>query len=362
MSKAALLLNPGPVTLSERVRNSLLQPDLCHREGEFAELVIKVRARLSQVYGTGAHYDPVLLTGSGTAAVEAMLQTFCPFDTPVLVLSNGVYGERMAAMLEAQQKPHRVLRGDWLAEIDLQRAAMMLKAEKFSYILAVHHETTTGRLNDLSGLMKLAGTHGVPVLLDAVSSFGGEQIAFDPAAIAAVAATANKCLHSVPGISFVMAKKSLLVSRSHARSLYLNLVPYAKQQQGGFSPFTQAVHSVYALSEALDEFFEQGGVTSRCTDYYAKSRYAIRELGRLGMQALLTDSDVYSGVLVSFRIPGWTSYESLHDHLKQNGFVIYAGQGTFQGEIFRVAVMGAVTMADLERFIAAIAWLKEQNA
>jgi 2-aminoethylphosphonate-pyruvate transaminase len=362
MSLTPLLLNPGPVTLSERVRKALLRPDLCHRESEFADLVLGVREKLSRIYDTAQQYSPVLLTGSGTAAVEAMLQTFCPVDRPVLVLANGVYGERMASMLEAQGKPYKILRGDWLKAIDFIAAAQMLAAEKFAYILSVHHETTTGRLNDLSSLQQLARDHRAPLLLDAVSSFGGEPIVFDAEAMAAVAATANKCLHSVPGISFVLAKKSLLESISHSRSLYLDLITYAKHQQVGFSPFTQAVHSVYALSEALDEFFDSGGIDARSPDYHAKSEYIIEGLRKVGILPLLANTSAYSGILTSFHMPGWTSYETLHEYLKQHGFIIYAGQGRLQGEMFRVAVMGAVGMADLKRCVALIENLKESNA
>ena len=362
MNKAPLLLNPGPVTLSERVRNALLKADLCHREPEFAELVRGVRAKLSHVYATESCYEPVLLTGSGTAAVEAMLQTFCPVDRPVLVLTNGVYGERMAAMLAAQGKPHEILRAEWLSGIDLNGVARILSGGKFAYMLCVHHETTTGRLNDLPGLQTLAQQLKVPILLDCVSSFGGEQVNFDSASIVAVAGTANKCLHSVPGVSFVIATKHLLESASHSRSLYFDLVLYARQQQGGFSPFTQAVHAVYALSDAMDEFFEQGGVAARSADYYKKSRYVVEELQKQGIQTLLPEASAYSGVLVSFHVPRWTSYEKLHTYLKKNGFVIYAGQGSFEGEIFRIAVMGAVRMQDLERLVTLFAEFRKQNA
>ncbi len=362
MSTTPLLLNPGPVTLSERVRKALLQPDLCHRESEFAELVLGVRGKLSRVYGTQSQYTPVLLTGSGTAAVEAMLQTFCPVDRPVLILANGIYGERMGAMLQAQGKPHKILRGDWLEGIDFVAASQMLAVESFACLLAVHHETTTGRLNDIPRLQQLAREHRVPILLDAVSSFGGEQITFEPDTLAAVAGTANKCLHSVPGVSFVIAHKPLLEGGSHSRSLYFDLIPYAKQQQGGFSPFTQAVHAMYALSEALDEFFDQGGVAARRAEYYAKSRFVLEGFRKLGVLPLLPDESVSSGILVAFLIPRWTSYEKLHSYLKQNGFIVYAGQGSFQGEIFRVAVMGAVSSDDLARLLSLFAQLKESDA
>ncbi len=92
-----LLLNPGPVTLSERVRRSLLQPDLCHRESEFFDLQDEARRRVLDVYGLDpAEWAAVLITGSGTAAVESMIASLVPADGRLLVVDNGVYGDRIA--------------------------------------------------------------------------------------------------------------------------------------------------------------------------------------------------------------------------------------------------------------------------
>ena len=92
-----LLLNPGPVTLTERVRRSLLQPDLCHRESEFFDLQDEVRQRLLATYALDpALWTAVLMTGSGTAAVESMVAALVPETGRVLIVENGVYGERIA--------------------------------------------------------------------------------------------------------------------------------------------------------------------------------------------------------------------------------------------------------------------------
>src|SRR5262245_60116665 len=97
---APKLLNPGHVTLTERVRAALLGEDLCHREPEFAALQAEIRKRLVAVYPQARrNFTAVLLAGSGTAAVEAMVGSFVPRGGQALVVANGVYGERMAMML-----------------------------------------------------------------------------------------------------------------------------------------------------------------------------------------------------------------------------------------------------------------------
>jgi 2-aminoethylphosphonate-pyruvate transaminase len=173
---AMKLLNPGPVTLSTRVREALCGPDLCHREPEFATLQTEIRTRLAQVY-TEAERDfvTILLTGSGTAAVEAMVGSLVPARGHALVVANGVYGERMAAMLELQGKIVYIAAAPWTEPINLAAAEKILvEHAQISHVLAVHHETTTGRLNDIEALGALCRKYGKALLLDAVSSFGGE--------------------------------------------------------------------------------------------------------------------------------------------------------------------------------------------
>ncbi|MEC9376089.1 MAG: 2-aminoethylphosphonate aminotransferase, partial [Pseudomonadota bacterium] len=112
--KRNILLNPGPVTLSERVRNALLRGDWCHREKEFAELTRDINRRISRVYReTQGSYLSVLLTGSGTAAVESMCSSIAPGDGKTLVAVNGVYGERIVKMLEAQGRKPVVVKSEW---------------------------------------------------------------------------------------------------------------------------------------------------------------------------------------------------------------------------------------------------------
>ena len=122
-----LLLNPGPVTLSERVRRSLLQPDLCHRESEFFDLQDEARSRLLAVYGLDpAQWAVVLMTGSGTAAVESMMASVVPEKGRVLIVENGVYGERIAQMCAQYRIPHERIVGSWMEAPDVRAIAARL--------------------------------------------------------------------------------------------------------------------------------------------------------------------------------------------------------------------------------------------
>lgn len=350
------LLNPGPVTLTERVRSALQRPDLCHREQEFADLQRDVRQRLEAVYEGAEGYVAVMLTGSGTAAVEAMVGSLVPRDGYALVVANGVYGDRMAQMLSAQGKRHDVVASDWREGIDLASVERRLANDpSITQVLAVHHETTTGRLNDIDALGALCRRYGRPLLLDGVSSFGGEPIRFAEWNLDAVAATANKCLHGVPGISFVLMRESLFTVRlTGATSVYLDLWRHWKEQARGWSPFTQSVHVVYALQEALRELEEQGGWRARHREYAWRMARVRDTLTALGVAYFLDDgATASSSILTAFKMPAGKSYERLHDDLKARGFVIYAGQGPYLGKMFRIAVMGDLGPRDIEALLEA---------
>jgi 2-aminoethylphosphonate-pyruvate transaminase len=178
-----LLLNPGPVTLTERVRRSLLQPDLCHRESEFFDLQDEARKRLLATYSLDpAIWTAVLMTGSGTAAVESMVAALAPEAGRLLIVENGVYGERIAQMCAQYRIAHERVAGPWMEAPDLDAIAARLDTARqdarFTHLAVVHHETTTGRLNDLKPLGELCRARGMGLLVDAVSSFGAEYLDF----------------------------------------------------------------------------------------------------------------------------------------------------------------------------------------
>ncbi|KVR01452.1 2-aminoethylphosphonate aminotransferase [Burkholderia ubonensis] len=345
-----LLLNPGPVTLSERVRRSLLQPDLCHRESEFFDLQDEARARLVAAYGLDpAEWAAVLMTGSGTAAVESMIAALVPQGSKLLVIENGVYGERIAQIATQYAIAHEVLKHEWMQAPDLAQIAARLDAGGFSHVAVIHHETTTGRLNDLGAIADVCRARGVRLLVDGVSSFGAEAIDFAGGDIDAVAATANKCLHGVPGAAFVIVRRSAL-AQAASRTYYLDLGRLAKLQDQRNTPFTPSVHAYYALVEALREFDEAGGWRARHARYKALADQAQAGLAARGMPLVLPEG-ASSVVLRAYRLPQGVTYEQLHDGLKARGFVIYAGQGGLSKELFRISTMGAIEAADVERLL-----------
>jgi 2-aminoethylphosphonate-pyruvate transaminase len=349
-----ILLNPGPVNVSARVRDALNGPDLCHRESEFFDLQDAIRNDLVEVFDIRDRYSAVLLTGSGTAMVEAMVASGVPEHGRLLVLQNGVYGDRILRIARAHRIACDVLECPITERHSLERIDTCLLAGRYSALAAVHHETTTGLLNDLAPIAKLCQRRNVRLLVDAVSSLAGEWFDFDRWAPDAVACTANKCMQGFPGLSFALIKREFMqeMLAFPERSLYLHLPRHFAEQERRSTPFTPAVQVGYALRAALDELRAET-VAGRIARYGRGSAIIRRGVTNLGLDLLLPD-DRRSITMTSVRLPPGESYEHLHDALKRSGFIIYAGQGRLAASIFRLAVMGDVTESDYRRFVATL--------
>jgi 2-aminoethylphosphonate-pyruvate transaminase len=349
-----ILLNPGPVTLSKRVRNALQEPDLCHREIEFANLQKNIRKKILATYGLDAKiWASILLTGSGTAAVEAMITSCIPPHGKILILENGVYGERMTKIAVAHNINHEKLSVEWNLPISLKKLDKVLSRSQYSHVAIVHHETTTGRLNDIAAISEVCRKHGARILMDGVSSFGGENIDFERWKLDACAATANKCLHGVPGTAFVVTRRKLFQTSHPAKSVYLDLAQYLVKQDLGETPFTQSVQCFYALDQAMNEFLNEGGWQARHELFSNRMSDVQEKLLSLGIKPLIELSES-SCVLNTFKLPAGKSYENLHDELKSLGFIIYAGQGRFSTKVFRLSLMGSISKSDMSRLLAAL--------
>ncbi|MGH8583511.1 MAG: aminotransferase class V-fold PLP-dependent enzyme, partial [Gammaproteobacteria bacterium] len=243
----------------------------------------------------------------------------------------------------------------WQAPIDPARLAATLEDRpRISHVAAVHHETTTGRLNALAELGRLCKRLGRGLFVDTVSSFGAEALELEDWGVTACAATANKCLHGVPGASFVIVRRDGFPRPDMpARTVYLDLACYARQQDGGSTPFTPSVQVFYALAEALRELEDEGGWRARRTLYAERMSLVHTGFTALGIAPFIPVEDA-SVVLHAYYLPNGISYLKLHDRLKEHGFVIYAGQADLARIMFRVSTMGAIALHDLARLVGAV--------
>lgn len=352
-----ILLNPGPVNVSERVRQALLRPDICHRESEFTELLHGIQAKLLKLFvpEAEADYAAVVLTGSGTAAVESAVMSSLPQGKRMLVLNNGVYGERISQMVGLNRLGVSELKYDWTTRPDPERLRLALRQHpEVQAVAMVHHETTTGLINPVKEIAEVVDSQNRVFILDAVSALAGEPLDIAGPHIYMVAGTSGKCIQGFPGLGFVLVRKGFLerMRGYPRRSIYLSLTQYVDDQGRGTTPFTPAVQVYYAFDEALNELMEEG-VPKRIARYKKAATMIRDRMTKLRVKPVLTP-DKQSNTITAYHLPEGVTYQSLHDKLKEQGYVIYAGQGQLESKIFRVANMGALTEAQMTGFLDAV--------
>jgi 2-aminoethylphosphonate-pyruvate transaminase len=358
-----ILLNPGPANTSPSVREALVMPDLCHREPECFEMMRRCRDGVVRLAGAGPDWTAVLFTGSGTASVEAAICAALPVDRALLVVNNGVYGDRMLKIARAHSLTAVAVSGDIFTPVRASDVEAALVAHpEVSHVAVVHHETTTGLLNPVAEIARVAARHGRRLVVDAMSSLFGETLDVTQDGIDFVTASANKCLQGIPGVSFVLARRRALdaVKGRPPRSVYLDLYAHFASQEADNTPFTPAVQVLHAMEQALAELEEEG--PARRVARYAENARVLRQgMARLGFEALGTP-DGRSNILTTFRLRPGVTYDALHDAMKRRGYIIYAGQGDIRTYAFRVANMGTLTPKDMtgvvEAFEEAIAELR----
>ena len=174
-----VLLNPGPVNVTDRVRKALLLPDLCHREKEFSMLMETIRKKLLKAFDIEKEYTSALVSGSGTAALEMAVSSSLSPGRSMLVIQNGVYGERISKICEVYQFRQHAIQLNWGEPPSLENIENELKQNPDIEVVAlVHHETTTGLLNPLEEVGKLARRYEKVFLVDCISSLAGDSIDF----------------------------------------------------------------------------------------------------------------------------------------------------------------------------------------
>ncbi|MDB5075995.1 MAG: hypothetical protein JWO42_2174 [Chloroflexi bacterium] len=350
-----VLLNPGPSVVSDRVHRAVGGPDLCHREPEYPEILDGVRRKLLKLAGVSDEWAMVMLAGSGTAAMEAMTGASTRPGRKLLVCKNGIYGERIETIARRLGTEVVTVGASDLQPIDPAAVAAALDADPLIDAVAViHHETTAGLLNPIHEIAAESNRRGVLVLVDAISSFGSEHLDLDGTGIDFVASTSNKCLHGLPGAAFVLVspRGQERINAVPPRSLYFDLPGYLKAQAKRTVPFTPAIPAIYGLDAALDELLDEG-LEHRQGYYQARMDYLDREFTRLGLEPRVAPG-LRSRCVRSLPLPEGISYDTLHDAVKADGYIIYGGLGEAAKTSFRVCALGALKIEALQGFIASL--------
>jgi 2-aminoethylphosphonate-pyruvate transaminase len=352
-----VLFSPGPVMTSARVKAALVHHDVCHRDGDYAAVVERLQAKLRPVFGASPAHEMLLLTGSGTAAMEMAISSVIPIGKKMLVIANGAFGERLDEIAALHGIPRVVLRYPWGTVPDSRDVARALEADtEIAGVAMIQHETSVGLLNPVGAIGRLCRAREITLIVDSVSAVGAEDVDVVRDHVDICYSSANKCLHSVSGVSFLCVAPWVWprIAAVAPRVYYLDMLRARRYlEELRQTPFTPAVSSFYALETALDELAEQGGVPAR-RDLYRKRNLRIRRvLADLGFESF-TNTGLESHTISTVRVPDGMTVEGLYEGMKQRGFIIYRAKGELGVRHVQVANMGELSDATIDAFLAAV--------
>lgn len=356
--KRNILLNPGPATTTDTVKAAQIVPDICPREREFGELMRELGTDLLKVvHANEAEWTTVLFCGSGTICMDACVSSLVPADKKLLIVNNGAYSARAAEMARAYRVPHIDLKFpiDGLPDLAVVERTLIENAD-IAAVYTTHQETGTGILNPVKEIGARAHAHGAIMIADTISTYAMIPFSVDEMNIDVCMSSAQKGIQGMTGLSFVLAKKSLLTAAKAypVRSYYTNLImQYEGFEQTGEMRFTPPVQTVYAAKQALAEYFAEGETAKWAR--HTRTIEAIHEgLTKLGLKEAIPRA-IQSGLVVAVEYPAADfDFTKVHDYCYERGYTIYPGKMQTSAT-FRLCALGAIDETDIEGFFRVFA-------
>ena len=346
------LLTPGPLTTTDTVKRVMMF-DHCTWDDDYKQITQEIRKNLLKLaHVDEKEYTAVLMQGSGSFGVESVLSSVVPEDGAVLLLSNGAYGERAAKMCGYHKIPCIHVTQEYNRTPAPGKAEEALKSHpEITHVMMIHSETTSGILNDIKTIGELAHTYGKTFIVDAMSRFAGVDIPMKDWKIGFLISSANKCIQGVPGFSFIIADRSLLMeTKGRARSLCLDLYDqWAGMEKDGKWRYTSPTHVVLAFAQAMRELEAEGGIPARHARYQRNMDVLVNNFEELGFK-LYVDKTWQGPIIATFLYPEGRKFDfqDMYCYIKDRGYAIYPGKLT-DADTFRIGVIGEIYEEDIEK-------------
>jgi aspartate aminotransferase-like enzyme len=356
MDDKLMLMIPGPTPVPESALLDLAKHPIGHRSKEFEAITGEITENLQWLHQT--KNDVLMLTSSGTGAMEAGMINFLSSGDRVLVGCNGKFGDRWAEVAEAYNLNVEKITAEWGKPLDPEEFRAKLEADKEKQIKAViitHSETSTGILNDLPTINGYVKAHGEALMMvDAVTSLGAANVPIDEWGLDVVASGSQKGYMVPPGLGFVSvsAKAWEAYKTANLPRYYLDLGKYRKAGAKNSSPFTPPVNLMYALQTTLQMMKKEGleNIFARHQRQMKATRAAVKALG----MPLFAPDDAASPAITAVA-PVSVEAEQVRSILKKRFDIILAGgQDHLKGKIFRMGHLGFVADRDILTAIAAL--------
>ena len=349
MQDKHMLMIPGPTPVPEEVLLAQSKHPIGHRSSNFSKIMAEVIENLKWLHQT--KNDVLVLSASGTGAMEAGIINFLNAGDRVLVGSNGKFGDRWGKISKAYGMEVDLIAAEWGQPLDPEVFRSKLEADKEKKIKAViitHSETSTGVLNDLEAIASYVKAHGEALtIVDAVTSLGAINVPIDEWGLDVVGSGSQKGYMIPPGLSFVSVSEKAWKAYENCKTprFYLDLGPYRKSAQKNTTPFTPPVNLIFALQVALQMMKEEGleNIFARHTRLAKATRAGVKVLGL----PLLAPDDAYSNAVTAVA-PTDFAAEDIRKIMNQRFNISLAGgQDHLKGKIFRIGHLGFVCDRDI---------------
>jgi aspartate aminotransferase-like enzyme len=349
MENKLMLMIPGPTPVPENVLLALAKHPMGHRSGEFIQIQADVTENLKWLFQTTN--ELLLLTASGTGAMEAgIINFFSPGDR-VLVIHNGKFGERWVLVSKAFGLDVVEVTAPWGQPInpaDVQAALTADSAKAIKGVIVTHSETSTGVINDLETINKHVKAHGALIIVDAVTSMGATNVPIDDWGLDVVCSGSQKGFMVPPGMGFVSVSAKAWEAYKTAKipKFYLDLGKYRKDG----APFTPAVNLIFALQASLAMMKKEGleNIFARHHRHRDACRAAVKAMGL----DLYAPDGHGSPAITAVSTP---AAEEIRKVMKKKYDIVLAGgQDHLSGQVFRIGHLGFVCDRDILSALAAL--------
>jgi len=356
MDNKLMLMIPGPTPVPEKVLLAMAKHPIGHRSGEFSKIIAELTENLQWLHQT--KNDVLMLTASGTGAMEAGIINFLSPGDRVLVGNNGKFGERWVKLAKAFGVAVEEITGEWGKPLPVEEFRSKLQADSEKTIKAVivtHSETSTGVLNNLEAINQAVKEHGEAlIIVDAVTSLGACNVPVDQWGLDVVASGSQKGYMIPPGLGFVAVSPKAWQAYKTAKipRFYLDLGKYKKATDENSSPFTPPINLMYGLQASLQMLKAEGleSVFNRHQKATSATRAAMKALSL----PLFAPDDAASPAITA-GAPTSVEAEKIRSVMKKRFDIVLAGgQDDLKGKIFRMGHLGFVCERDILAAIAAL--------
>ena len=360
-----IFLLAGPVKIHPRVLKAMNTPSIGHRSPEFTEVNKELRELTQYLFQT--KNDVAILSGSGTAGMDAAMANLLDKGEKALTINNGKFGERMGQLAKIYGECIE-LKYPWGSPPDLGEIEEVLSKEDIKVVAFTHNETSTGLTNPLPEIAKLAHKYDALLVVDGITSVGGIDVPVDKLGIDICITGSQKCIAAPAGLALLSVSERALEAMHEKKTYYLDLKKHVEKLRDGQTPYTPAVHLHLALLEAL-RILKEEGLENRI-----KRTAKIAEACRSAVDALnlelLPDRKYASNTVTAIKYPPGIEDKDIRGRLKKEyGIVIAGSQAPHKGEFFRIGHMGLVqfreilaAIACLEVVLAKAGWKFEKGA